>query len=64
MALPKKVRSRDGKQSGVCTGSSRPCRLEGCTGLRIGVRWGDGKVTYPCTKGMWFSPKGRSAMLV
>ena len=29
---------------------SRVCQMEGCTGHRMHVRWGDGKVTYPCTK--------------
>lgn len=30
---------------------SRPCRLDGCTGMRIHVKWPDGKHTYPCSKG-------------
>ena len=46
------VYSRDAKSRGRTTGSKRPCRLEGCTGLRLGVKWNDGKITYPFTKGM------------
>ena len=64
MDLPKKVISRGGNHTGVCTGTTRPCRLEGCTGMRITVRWGDGKITYPCSKGMRFSPKGTRATLI
>lgn len=47
-----KVISRDGKHNGHTTGGSRMCQLEGCTGRSIAVRWDDGKLTYPCTKGM------------
>lgn len=28
-----------------------PCRMEGCTGVRIHVKWPDGRRTYPCSKG-------------
>ena len=63
MTLPRKIVSRDGNHVGKCTGSTRPCRLAGCTGLQIRVLWDDGKVTYPCTKGMEFSQKGRVARL-
>ena len=37
---------------GYTTGGVRPCTLEGCTGLRIGVRWSDHTLTWPCTAGM------------
>ena len=31
---------------------SRPCRMEGCTGMCMCVRWCDNnKTTYPCSKG-------------
>lgn len=46
------VLSRDRKLRGVLTGGSRRCQLEGCTGRKLGVRWPDGKITWPCTKGM------------
>lgn len=26
--------------------------MEGCNGRRLGVKWPDGRVTYPCTKGL------------
>jgi len=48
----KKVYSSDCKEWGHTTGSSQQCRLEGCNGKRLGVRWTNGKITYPCTKGM------------
>lgn len=48
-----KVRSRDG-DIGRTNGNSRVCRLEGCTGRCLSVKWSDGKYTYPCTKGMEF----------
>jgi len=47
-----KVVSRDGKETGHTTGSTRRCQMDGCLGRRLGVRWPDGKVTFPCTKGM------------
>jgi hypothetical protein len=50
--LPKRVLSRNGKIIGVPTGASYPCSLEGCTGRRIVVRWPDGRITRPCTKGL------------
>ena len=52
------VESRDGAMTGVATGASYRCRMEGCTGLRCAVKWSDGKVTYPCTKGMRELPSG------
>jgi len=50
--VPEIVLSRDMKLTGTCTGGTRRCPLDGCTGLRVGVRWPDGKLTWPCTKGM------------
>jgi len=47
-----KVFARDGAQAGVATGNTHHCRLHGCNGLRVTVRWSDGKFTYPCSKGM------------
>ena len=53
------VVSRDHKYSGVTTGSTHKCRMEGCLGLRVSVRWSDGKITYPCSKGMQVMSDGR-----
>jgi hypothetical protein len=39
------------KRPGTVKGQRR-CQLEGCNGMRIIVKWPDGKVTHPCTKGM------------
>lgn len=46
------VFSKDGSQKGSTTGHFFRCRLDGCTGQRLTVRWPDGKTTRPCTKGM------------
>jgi hypothetical protein len=43
------ITSRDGKEKGQATGTVRRCMLEGCGGIRIGVRWPDGKLTWPCS---------------
>ena len=64
MNIPDVVVSRDGKERGLTTGGSYPCRLEGCRGMRIGVRWPDGRITYPCTMGMKFSEDELEAKLV
>jgi hypothetical protein len=37
---------------GLTTGAVRECQLSGCRGVRVGVRWPDGKLTYPCSKGL------------
>jgi hypothetical protein len=37
---------------GTLTGGFRNCQMEGCRGKRLGVRWDDGKLTFPCTHGM------------
>lgn len=47
------VISSKGEQ-GTLTGGQRMCQLEGCRGKRLYVRWKDGKITMPCTKGMEF----------
>ena len=48
------VYSRDGNLLGKLTGSRQPCSLEGCRGWKMGVRWDNGKITFPCTEGMSF----------
>lgn len=48
----RKVYSRDGRASGRIVGGGDICRLEGCTGVRVSVRWSDGKLTRPCFKGL------------
>lgn len=49
----KKLYGRKGTSSariaGTITNTSM-CRLEGCRGLRLHVRWPDGHRTYVCTK--------------
>ena len=44
--------NRDGTIQGIIINpNSRKCAMEGCTGMRIHVKWPDGKSTYPCSKG-------------
>lgn len=50
--LPKYVLTRNGKEKGQTTGAAHKCRLDGCSGWRITVRWPDGKLSYPCSRGM------------
>ena len=54
-----RVISRDGKQRGRLTGTRRLCSLDGCTGERLTTRWDNGKISYPCTKGMTFNESKR-----
>lgn len=37
---------------GRSTGTFRTCPLEGCRGLRVGVRWSNSRLTWPCIEGM------------
>jgi hypothetical protein len=48
------IYSRDAKLRGRLTGSHRMCSLESCRGNRLGVRWDNGHVTFPCSDGMTF----------
>jgi hypothetical protein len=36
---------------GTFTGEERPCRVKGCRGWRVQIRWPDGSVTWPCSRG-------------
>ena len=48
-----RVYSREGNEYGLTTGGHpRHCTLEGCGRSRYGVRWPDGELTYPCSKGL------------
>lgn len=53
----KHVYSRSGKLKGDIIGTT-PCALEGCRGIRLIVRWPDGKSTRPCSKGCETRPDG------
>lgn len=57
--LPTHVWDREGKKRGdVINFEDHPCRLEGCRGNRIPVRWPNGQITRPCTEGMEQRPDG------
>lgn len=50
--IPEYVLDREGTDKGKTTGGAFPCRLEGCRGRRIAIRWAEGRMTYPCSKGL------------
>lgn len=45
------VINSDGTRKGHVVGSRR-CQLICCRGQCLGVRWPDGRLTWPCTMGM------------
>lgn len=53
-----KVRSRGSDRKGEATGSTHACSMEGCRGLRVSVRWPNGRTTFPCSKGMTVRKNG------
>ena len=57
------VVSRDGKDIGHATGSTHMCSQHGCNGVRVSVRWPDGAITFPCSKGMSEGKKGTWKLL-
>ena len=59
-----KIIGRDGKSLGTLTGGERDCSMESCRGKRVGVRWNDGKLTFPCTGGMKYVPSKRAYQLI
>lgn len=46
------VFARGGRPRGRLTGRTKRCTLVGCGGVRHGVRWTSGKITWPCGKGL------------
>lgn len=48
----KHVISADGKETGDVTGGRRRCQMSGCGGVCLGVKWPDGRMSWPCTKGL------------
>jgi hypothetical protein len=48
------VWNREKTEKGFATGSTRECSMSCCRGTKHGVKWSDGKTTYPCGKGMKF----------
>ena len=47
----KTITDREGTEVGTVISSKR-CTLSGCGAQCLGVRWPDGKLTWPCLKGM------------
>lgn len=56
--IPGFIYAAGGRDRGLVTGGTRQCGLEGCKGPLIGVRWPDGKMTWPCREGMFERPDG------
>jgi len=56
--IGKHIWCREGKDKGIITNCSSPCRLEGCNGIRLHVKWENGKRTYPCSMGVGDRPDG------
>jgi len=52
--------NREGSLAGVLTGGTRHCSLSGCRGVRIYVRWPDGKLTLPCSEGMEYDEENKT----
>lgn len=52
MEPEQKIESYDGGIIGTPTGSEHRCQLEGCNGVRIATRWTDGRISYPCSRGL------------
>ena len=60
-----KILSRDGKNVGTATGgNARQCPMECCKGERIGVRWDDGVLSFPCTAAMKWNKKQKRWQLL
>jgi hypothetical protein len=58
----KKIYSRRGGDCGVASGHTKVCRLGGCPGMRIMVRWPDGTRTWPCSEGLMAHGDGYQIM--
>lgn len=52
ITFPAKVWNREHTECGIPTQTVQNCRMESCRSERIGVRWPDGKITWPCMRGM------------
>ena len=48
---------------GKIRGQGKNCTLESCRGWRFPVRWPNGKLTWPCTKGMTIRDDGEYQIL-
>jgi hypothetical protein len=46
------IYGRGGRNRGVIIGATDRMCFEGCRGVRLSVRWKDGRTTYPCSKGL------------
>jgi hypothetical protein len=47
-----KIESFDGSMVGTPTGSEHACSMDGCRGARISTRWPDGRISFPCSRGL------------
>lgn len=52
MEMEMNILSRSGNMRGeIVNPMWQKCRMEGCTGWRMRVKWENGEVTCPCSKG-------------
>jgi len=51
------VWNANGTAKGRLTGGQRGC-FDGCSGPKLGVRWPDGRMTWPCVKAMFVRKDG------
>ena len=52
------VYNADGSLAGLASWNRYRCQMSGCTGQRVPVKWPDGQVTRPCSKGLFSRPDG------
>ena len=62
---PTRVYTRDGKEYGIVVGE-RESFCKGCQEdhIRLAVRWKDGTLTYPCSKGLRTHPRRHNDMQI
>lgn len=48
---------------GTYTGLDRPCLVIGCHGWRVQIRWPDGSVTWPCSRGLMLQADGTARIM-
>ncbi len=54
------VYDQAGAEAGVATGAVHRCRMEGCQGERVSVRWPDDHFTYHAVAAWCFAPMARA----
>jgi hypothetical protein len=50
-----RILSRVKGEVGIMSGSTHDCQLKGCHGVRVSVKWPDGKRTFPCSRDFYYN---------